>query len=61
MAHLESLIANNSLPGKEFTSEGKKYVVDKADNFSYTDPIDNSFTKNQVSIVVPDVFVFLFD
>lgn len=50
MQHLESLIADDGkyIVGKTFSSEGKTYIVSKADNFSYIDPIDNSFTKNQV-------------
>lgn len=48
MAHLELLISTNALIGKSYSSEGKTYVVDKADNFSYVDPIDNSIAKNQV-------------
>lgn len=48
IAHLESLIAGNAFVGKSYSSGGKTYVVQKADNFSYVDPIDNSLAKNQV-------------
>ncbi|XP_050292995.1 phosphoglucomutase [Anthonomus grandis grandis] len=47
MAHLESLLTDNSFLGKTFTSDGKTYKVSKADNFSYVDPIDKSVAKNQ--------------
>lgn len=49
MENLESLLSSDALPGKSYTSEGKTYVVDKADNFSYVDPIDKSVAKNQVN------------
>lgn len=47
MEHLETLIKNNSLIGKTFTSGSKSYKVDVADNFSYVDPIDKSVATNQ--------------
>lgn len=47
MEHLETLLKNNSLIGKTFTSGSKSYKVDVADNFSYVDPIDKSVATNQ--------------
>lgn len=37
------------LPGSEVESNGKKFTVVKGDDFDYTDPVDNSITKNQGS------------
>lgn len=48
MTHLESLIASKAFVGKSYSSKEKTYVVQKADNFSYVDPIDKSLAKNQV-------------
>jgi len=47
MALLESMIANDGLVGKSYSNGGKTYVVKKADNFSYVDPIDNSVASKQ--------------
>ncbi|KRT86223.1 hypothetical protein AMK59_1506, partial [Oryctes borbonicus] len=49
MDHLEALLGDNAkeLVGKSYTSESKTYVIQKADNFSYVDPIDKSVAKNQ--------------
>lgn len=53
--HLEKLLEDGSLIKKEFVVDGKKFVVKAADNFSYTDPIDKSFTKNQgIRIIFED-------
>lgn len=50
MHHLETIIADKTFVGKSLSSGGgKAYVVAKADNFSYTDPIDGSVAKHQVS------------
>lgn len=48
MANLNGMIDAGSMAGKEFTQGGKTFKVAKMDNFSYTDPIDKSFSKNQV-------------
>ena len=47
---LNAFIADKSNVGKEFSAGGKKFVVDKAEDFEYTDPIDESVTKKQVQI-----------
>ena len=49
MENLEVLLNDGSLIGKTFTQGKKDYVVAKADNFEYTDPIDGSISKKQVS------------
>lgn len=48
MQHLESLLDSKDFVGKSYCSSYKTYTVDKADNFSYVDPIDHSVAKNQV-------------
>ncbi|KAF2880460.1 hypothetical protein ILUMI_25708 [Ignelater luminosus] len=47
MEHLEKFISNDGVVGKSYSSGGKTYVIQKVDNFSYVDPIDNSVAKNQ--------------
>ncbi|XP_043191605.1 phosphoglucomutase-like [Amphibalanus amphitrite] len=47
MSELNQLVADPSTVGKTYSSGGKSYTVSKADNFCYTDPVDNSVTKNQ--------------
>lgn len=48
MKHLNECVSDSAFIGKTFSAEGKTYVVKMGDNFSYTDPIDKSFTSNQV-------------
>ena len=49
MNKLQQFVDNKENIGKEFKAKsGKVYKVSKIDNFEYTDPIDNSVTKNQV-------------
>lgn len=48
MNELEKKITDASFVGTKFTEETKTFVVEAADNFQYTDPIDKSVTKNQV-------------
>lgn len=48
MANLNAYVADQSNIGKVFTSGDKSYTLAKADNFSYTDPVDHSVSKNQV-------------
>lgn len=50
MKELEKKITEASFVGTKFEEAGKTFVVEAADNFQYTDPIDESITKNQVSI-----------
>lgn len=52
MKHLEALLVGGGFVGKTYSSGKKSYKVDKADNFSYVDPIDNSVAKNQVSSII---------
>merc|ERR1739844_327171 len=47
MDHLQQLVDSNDFVGKKFKGESKEFVVSKADNFEYTDPIDKSVTKKQ--------------
>jgi phosphoglucomutase len=49
MDHLNAYVADESNIGKVYGDKDKTYKVTKADNFSYTDPVDNSVSKNQVS------------
>ena len=37
----------NTLPGQKLQAAGASYTVEKADNFSYTDPIDGSVSNRQ--------------
>ena len=48
LAALEHWIADHANQNKTLTSSGKTYTVATADNFSYTDPIDNSVSSKQV-------------
>jgi phosphoglucomutase len=52
MENLGNFISDSSNIGKPFSSGDKTYTVAKIDNFSYTDPVDNSVSKNQVSFYV---------
>lgn len=55
MATMEKNIIAAEFVGKSFTSGGKTYKVKKADNFSYTDPVDKSLaTKQGLRIVFDD-------
>lgn len=48
MNRLQEFVDNKDNIGKEFKAKsGKVYKVSKADNFEYTDPIDQSVAKNQ--------------
>lgn len=46
---LETAMFDPSFVGKKFSSGDKTYEVAVADNFAYTDPVDGSVSKNQVS------------
>jgi len=48
---LNEFIADKTNVGKEFSAAGKKFVVAKAEDFEYTDPVDSSVTDKQVLIV----------
>lgn len=49
MKDLEATMSDASFKGKKFSSGDKTYEVAIADNFAYTDPVDGSVSKNQVS------------
>lgn len=46
---LETAMFDPTFVGKKFSSGDKTYEVAVADNFAYTDPVDGSVSKNQVS------------
>jgi len=50
ISDLESYIADASSIGKTYSHGGKTFKVAKADNFEYTDPIDQSVSKKQVRL-----------
>lgn len=47
IATMEKLITDPSFVGKTYSSESQSYKVKKADNFSYTDPVDKSVANKQ--------------
>ena len=49
MKKLNDIVADPSLVDKQHSSGDKTYTISKVDNFSYTDPVDKSVSKNQVS------------
>ncbi|ESO07499.1 hypothetical protein HELRODRAFT_186861 [Helobdella robusta] len=51
MSELEKLITADNFKGKTFTASGKSYKVKIGENFSYTDPVDKSVSKNQGLII----------
>ena len=52
MNDLETLITQPVFLGRDFSNGGKTYKVKLGDNFSYTDPIDNSVATKQVFLIV---------
>jgi phosphoglucomutase len=48
MDNLNKFIVDSSNIGQSYTSGDKTYTIEKIDNFSYTDPVDASVSKNQV-------------
>ncbi|XP_078074532.1 phosphoglucomutase-1 isoform X1 [Mustelus asterias] len=45
---LETIMSDRAFVGHKFTvCEGEEYIVDKADNFEYCDPVDGSISRNQ--------------
>ena len=60
MDNLNAFVADASNVGKSYSSGDKTYTIAKIDNFSYTDPVDNSVSKNQVGGILhrsQDLFV----
>lgn len=41
-----------ALTGRSYTEQGKTYTVAKADDFSYTDPIDGAVATKQASALI---------
>ncbi|XP_056600286.1 phosphoglucomutase-1-like isoform X2 [Triplophysa dalaica] len=44
---LELMISDKAFIGQIFTVGGKKYQVETADNFEYSDPVDGTISRNQ--------------
>ena len=49
MEDLNKFVVDSSVIGQVHKSGEKSYTIAKTDNFSYTDPVDKSVSKNQVS------------
>lgn len=49
MEDLEIMITDKSFVKQRFAVEDKIYQVEKADSFEYTDPVNSSLTRNQVT------------
>uniref|UniRef100_UPI00398F4647 phosphoglucomutase-1 isoform X1 n=1 Tax=Pristiophorus japonicus TaxID=55135 RepID=UPI00398F4647 len=47
MKDLETMMLDRAFIGHKFTVCEEEYVVDKADNFEYCDPVDGSISRNQ--------------
>lgn len=47
MQHVEGRMNDPAFKGRRFLCDGRTYTVAKADNFSYTDPIDGSTSDKQ--------------
>ncbi|XP_048394866.1 phosphoglucomutase-1 isoform X2 [Stegostoma tigrinum] len=47
MKDLETLMSDRAFIGHKFTVCEEEYIVDKADNFEYCDPVDGSVSRNQ--------------
>lgn len=48
MLDLELVVSDKAFIGQVFTVGEKKYQVEAADNFEYSDPVDGSISRNQV-------------
>ena len=55
ITELEAAMLDPSFVGKKFSSGDKTYEVAVSDNFAYTDPVDGSVSKNQVSFEINSV------
>lgn len=49
MEDLEIMITDKSFVKQRFAVEDKIYQVEKADSFEYTDPVNSTLTRNQVT------------
>ena len=56
MENLNNFVADSSHIGQDYSSGEKTYQLVKADNFCYTDPVDNSVSKNQVRYIIPGTY-----
>lgn len=50
MDNLDVFVADSANIGQSYSSGDKTYTIAKIDNFSYTDPVDASVSKNQASL-----------
>lgn len=61
IAELEKIVTSPDFAGRVLISGEKSYKVKTADNFKYTDPIDNSVASNQVFIsLIKSVQIYSF-
>lgn len=60
MNRLKSFVESQSLINSEQLSGGSTYIIDKFDDFEYSDPIDQSVTKNQVTCFSVCNFICMF-
>lgn len=51
MSNLDEFIKDPAVVGKSYCHGDKTFKLAKADNFEYTDPIDGSVAKKQVSVI----------
>lgn len=51
MARLDAMGSDKAIVGKQLSHGNKTYDIAKIDNFEYTDPIDGSVAKKQVSFI----------
>lgn len=49
MKDLETILFDRAFVGKQLSAGEKSYAVERADNFEYSDPVDGSISRNQVS------------
>lgn len=60
MTEIETMITKPDFVGKTLSHENKSYVVQEADNYSYTDPIDGSVATKQVNNFINIFFLVTF-
>jgi len=48
MLDLELVVSDKAFIGQVFAVGEKKYQVEAADNFEYSDPVDGTISRNQV-------------
>lgn len=52
MSELEAKVTSADFAGKVLSAGSKSYKVKEADNYKYTDPIDNSVATKQVPFIL---------